>query len=160
MNVLLDWVARWSALFSNSAALRTLIDFIHIGGLLGAGGAAIAVDRATMRAAGASDADRAAQLHAIHTSHRFVVAGLTAVVVSGLLLFAADTDTFLHSRVFWLKMGLLGLLLMNGLLLVRTAGNAGSGEQAAWQRLRVVTIASLTLWFLITLAGAALPNLG
>jgi hypothetical protein len=151
-------VEAWAALFSNSAVLRTLIDFIHVGGLLGAGGAAIAADRATIRAARADAAARAAHLRAIHTTHRFVLGGLMAVIVSGILLFAADADTFLYSRVFWLKMVLLALLLINGTILARTGRDTDASE-STWRVLRLSASASLALWFLTTLAGAALPNL-
>jgi uncharacterized membrane protein len=160
MNVLAGWAATWSALFSNSAALRTAIDFIHIGGLLGAGGAAIAVDRATLRAARSEESARTAQLHALHSSHRVVISGLLAVIVSGLLLFAADTETFLYSRIFWIKMGLLVLLLINGAVLMRTGDTAVRSGRINWPVLRLTAITSLVLWFLTTLAGAALPNIG
>jgi uncharacterized membrane protein len=89
-----------------------------------------------------------------------VILGLSALVVSGLLLFAADVDTFLHSRVFWFKMGLMVVLLINGTLLVLGERKVGQVETRAWARLHFIATASLVLWFLTTLAGAALSNLG
>ena len=55
---------------------------------------------------------------------RVVVAGLTLIVISGLLMLAADLDTFLHSRVFWIKMTLIVLLLINGALLTAAPATA------------------------------------
>src|SRR5262245_34982821 len=52
------------------------------------------------------------QLHVLKRTHTIVVIGLTALVVNGLLLVAADADAFLHSRIFWVKMGLMGTLLI------------------------------------------------
>ena len=153
-------IEHWTAVYSNHAALRTAVGFIHFAGLVGGGGCAIAADRATLLAWKQSDTDRAAQLASIHAIHRVVVTGLVLIFVSGLLLFAADVDTYLTSRVFWTKMGLVALLLLNGVLVTRGEQLAATAVEAGWARLRLASIASLALWFLTTLAGAALPNVG
>lgn len=150
----------WSALYSNHGALRTGIEFVHIGGLLAGGGCAITADLATITAARARSATLATQLRLLKRTHGIVIGGLGALVVSGLLLFAADVDTFLHSRIFWLKMGLMVVLLINGALLVLGEREASHAEARAWVRLHFVATTSLVLWFLTTLAGAALSNLG
>ena len=150
----------WSALYSNHGALRTGIEFVHIGGLLAGGGCAITADLATITAARARSATLAAQLQLLKRTHFIVILGLSALVVSGLLLFAADVDTFLHSRIFWLKMGLMVVLLINGALLVLGEREVGHAETRAWARLHFIATTSLVLWFLTTLAGAALSNLG
>ena len=62
--------------------------------------------------------------------------------------------------VFWLKMGLMVLLLLNGALLLRGERQVTAGRARAWARLHYAAVASLVLWFLTTLAGAALPNIG
>lgn len=133
---------------------------MHVGGLLAGGGCAITADLATIRAAREGAAARVTQLHVLQRTHRLVVSGLGALVFSGLLQFTADLETFLHSRVFWLKMGLFVLLLANGGLLLRGERQVTRGEPNAWTRLRYAAAASLVLWFLTTLAGAALPNIG
>jgi len=69
-------------------------------------------------------------------------------------------DTFISSRIFWMKMGLMVALLANGVLLVRSERDATHAEAQAWTRLHFIATVSLILWFLITLAGAALPNIG
>ena len=150
----------WASLYANHASLRTGIEFMHVGGLLAGGGCAITADLATIRAAREGSAARATQLQVLQRTHRLVVSGLGALVFSGLLQFTADLETFLHSRVFWLKMGLLALLLINGGLLLRGERQVTRGEPDAWTRLRHAAAASLVLWFLTTLAGAALPNIG
>ena len=50
--------------------------------------------------------------------------------------------------------------MMNGLSLRRSERRALSGDHAAWGPLRFAAIASITLWFLTTLGGVALPNIG
>src|SRR5471030_2154696 len=109
----------WISLYANHATLRTGIEFLHIGGLVAGGGCAITADLATITAARQGSATRTVQLQLLDRTHRIVVLGLAALVVSGLLLFGADVQTFLYSRIFWLKMGLMVLLLINGALLLQ-----------------------------------------
>ena len=150
----------WSSLYANHSALRTGIEFMHIGGLVAGGGCAITADLATITAARESSATQTTQLQLLKRTHRIVVLGLVALVISGLLLFAADIETFLYSRIFWLKMGLMVLLLINGALLLLGERQVKRGAPRAWARLHYTAVASLVLWFLTTLAGAALPNIG
>ena len=150
----------WASVYSNHAALRTTVEFLHVGGLVGGGGCAIASDRATFLALGQPPDARVHHLRALAGVHRIVVVGLTAVVVSGVLLFASDYDTFLSSTVFWVKMGLVSLLLVNGSLLLRAERQAARGDESAWARLAWTSGASLALWFLTALAGIALTNIG
>ena len=65
---------------------------------------------------------------ALDASHRVVVPALAVVVTTGLLMTASDTDTFFGSRLYWSKMGLVGLLLLNGLGLL-AAERAIAGER-------------------------------
>src|SRR5690349_22175339 len=97
-------VAWWAALYSGSAVLRTVVSFVHVAGLVGGGGAAISADRATLKATRAHLPVTREQIDAIHNTHRVVIAGLASVIVSGVLLFAADVATYAPSRLFWLKM--------------------------------------------------------
>lgn len=157
---LAEFLSRWASLYSGHAVLRTIVIFAHVGALVGAGGCAIAADRGTLLATRKHDAERRAQVEAIAGTHRVVAAGLAAIVVSGLLMLAADLETFLSSRVFWIKMGLVGLLLINGVVLTSAERRFRRGEQQAWARLRFSAISSLALWFLITLAGVGLTNVG
>src|SRR5215831_15149902 len=99
-SVLSHFVAWWAPLYSGSAVLRTLVSFVHVAGLVSGGGAAVAADRATLRATKRGLAVTRQQLIAIHNTHRVVVIGLAGVIVSGLLLFAADVATYAPSKLF------------------------------------------------------------
>jgi hypothetical protein len=158
--VLSQLIESWVSLYANHAALRTGIEFMHIGGLVAGGGCAITADLATIAAVRNGSAAATSQLHLLKQTHRIVVLGLVALAASGLLLFGADIQTFFYSRIFWLKMGLMVLLLINGLLLLRGERQVRRGEPHAWARLHYTAVASLVLWCLTTLAGAALPNIG
>ena len=90
--------------------------------------------------------------------HALVLGGLALSFASGVLLFLSDVDEFLGSPFFWLKMGLVGLLLLNGFVMTRTerALAGGGNETSLWARLRTISILSLTLWIATTLAGVVL----
>ena len=77
-----------------------------------------------------------------------------------MLLFAADVETFLYSRIFWLKMGLVALLVVNGALLLAGERHVQRDAPRAWTRLHYTAISSLVLWFLTALAGVTLTNIG
>lgn len=152
--------AIWTAWYSDSPVIRTTVNFAHIAGLVVGGGAAIVEDRAMLAALRQDEDARRRRVEAQRLAHRVVLSGLAIAVVSGCLLFAADWDTYLYSKVFWLKMVLVVLLVANGLMLTRAEHAAVRGEPRAWRRLRQSALVSLALWFLTTLAGAALPNVG
>jgi uncharacterized membrane protein len=153
-------IESWVSVYSNHATLRTAVEFTHIAGLVAGGGCAITADLATIAAVRGGPSTRTTQLRMLKGTHRLVVSGLVALTISGVLLFGADVETFLYSKVFWLKMGLLALLLINGLLLLRGERQVMRDEPQAWTRLHYAAVSSLVLWFLTTLAGAALPNIG
>jgi len=67
----------------------------------------------------------------------------------------------LYSRFFWLKMVLVGLLSLNGVVLIAAERRARRGPaDSGWRTLRTTAYSSLVLWFLTTLVGTALPNIG
>jgi uncharacterized membrane protein len=149
----------WTSFYSNHPAVRTVILFLHMGGLVNAGGFAISTDLVILRVSRHPVAERARQLGALHGTHRVVIFGLVAVIASGLLMLAADTDALLHSKLFWFKMALVVVVSLNGLLLMRAGRQAQSGVFAAWRILTITSMISIALWMLTTLAGAALPNM-
>ena len=100
------------------------------------------------------------QLRALKDTHRIVLVGLASIVISGLLLFASDFDTLLYFKLFWTKMGLVLLLFANGSLLVRAERQAESGNARGWLLLTITSAISVALWFLTTLAGSGLLNIG
>jgi hypothetical protein len=155
-----SFLENWTSFYSNHAVIRTFLGFFHIGGLVLGGGCAIAADRSILLASKRGEAEKFNQVEALRGTHRIVLVSLGIVTASGLLLFAADTDTLLHSVFFWLKMGLIAVLIVNGFLLVHAERRAESDIAGAWRTLTVTSTISVALWMLTTLAGAALPNIG
>jgi hypothetical protein len=150
----------WNSLYSDSKAVSSAVLFLHLVPLLLAGGAALTADRATLRAARGSTDDRARQLHDLARVHAVVLGGLALSFVSGVLLFLSDVDEFLESPVFWVKLGFVGVLLLNGFMMTRTEKALASGgdETALWARLRTISVLSLILWITTTLVGVVLTT--
>jgi hypothetical protein len=153
-----ELVDTWASIYANSAAIRSGVAFGHVGALLGGGGCAIAADLWTLKASRRSCAAVQTELERLHGVHRIVVVNLAVVVVSGLLLMAADVDAYVASTAFWIKMALVVALIINGALLIRTGNRIAARGSRAVRRMRIVSMASLALWFATTLLGAVLPN--
>lgn len=167
LHALADILKPWQSLFSNSKVISDGITFLHLAALLFAGGFAIAADRATFRALHGTPADRLALLREMKDVHRPVLMGLAALFASGILLATADVETFGTSPVFFVKMTLVAMLLINGVALERTeealrelsASDSGTvADQPLWAKLRRTAIASMVLWTSIVLAGTILVN--
>src|SRR5215468_1051986 len=104
----------WADFYSHSKTATSIVQYVHIGGLLMGGGLAIAADRGTLRAVRLAAHERSGHLRDLADVHRWVLTGLAAVVVSGLALLTADIETFFGSWVYWVKMALVVVLLANG----------------------------------------------
>jgi hypothetical protein len=151
----------WAHVYADSKIIATVVTFGHIASLLMAGGLAVATDRATLRALRLAASERGRHLEDLSGVHRLVVGGLTLSVMTGLLLFASDVETFIGSWVFWLKMALICVLLVNGYTMARAerALRADAADSSpAWGNLRRSALVSVALWYVITLAGVALMN--
>ena len=150
----------WAKIFSHYKSVSAGVLFLHLAPLVFAAGAAFAADRATLRAARASAAERSRQLAEIAASHQVVLGGLALSFASGVLLFLSDVETFAGSIFFYLKLSLVGLLLANGFFMTRTekALAAFPEDQALWGRMRTIALLSAMLWLATTLAGVVLKE--
>jgi uncharacterized membrane protein YcfT len=156
-----DLATTWGSFYANHAAMRTTIAFAHVGGLVAAGGASMMADREILSAYRRREqVGSAAVLRTVRRAHGVVLAGLAIVIASGVLLFAADLDTYLVSRLFWIKMALVVALMINGAILTRAERLASNYIGDSWGTLQWTAIASLSLWLLTTFIGTALPNIG
>jgi hypothetical protein len=148
----------WARSYGTHKAISIGVAFVHFSGLLLGGGAAVAADRETLKAAREADPIRADHLRFLGTVHAIAVGGLVLLFASGTALFLSDLDTFWDTRVFWVKMALVVLLLGNGLVMRRAERLAASAPARAWPRLTATSIVSLVLWFAIVLASTVLKS--
>jgi hypothetical protein len=149
----------WASLFNNSRVVSSGVMFSHLSGLVLGGGGAVAADRASLRAVRATATQQTSHLRELGLVHRVVIWGLGITFVSGLMLAAADVETYATLPAFWIKMGLIALLLGNGVSMQR-AERALAGGTPAWRRLHVTAIVSLVLWFAVLLASTFLTSAG
>ena len=156
----------WRRLFAQSPLLSTLILFGHLGGLLAAGGLTVAAERATLRLDPSVDVDRRRHLADLERLRVPVWAAFGVSLLSGALLFLADVEAFAVSRIFWTKMSLVALLLVNTLVTARLDAALRRDDVATpptaalrarqWRRRRAGAVASALLWFSLVFVGAAL----
>lgn len=146
-------IESWAAFYDNHQMASVTVRYLHLAGLLVGGGTALAADRQLLKAIRSGPTERAATLATVHASHRVVVPALAVVVATGALMAASDTATFLASRLFWSKMGLVGLLLLNGAGLVAAERAASRERPRAWSWLGLASAASLVLWLVILFVG-------
>lgn len=146
----------WSALYGDHLAVSVSIRFLHLAGIVVGGGRALASDRRTLRVLGAGADPRRAIAADLGAAHRTVVPALAVVAATGLLLAAADVETYLASRLYWTKMGLVALLLLNGIGLMGAERGLAAGRPSARAWLGATSVASLLLWLAILFAGVSL----
>ena len=154
-------VDAWAEMYAESTAISAGVEFVHLFSLVIAGGFALAYDRQVLASAG-QISPRAGFAAELATAHTPVLVGLTLVFVSGGLLLAADLESFLSSRMFWMKMGALALLLLNGLA-IRRANNRLVRSQVdvrSWRALRHGAARSMLLWTGTVLLGVLLTRMG
>jgi len=161
VETLTQFAKPWASAYADSKLLMDAVTFLHVGGFLLAGGLALSADRAVFRARKADEATRRVQLSELNAVHVPVLAGLAVAFVSGLLLFLSDVETFATAPVFWVKMGFLALLLLNGAVLSRAGHRLaqGHGDGRSWTVLRRSAAASSALWLVAVLTGVMLVNL-
>jgi hypothetical protein len=151
--LLASTVDSWADFYGHHQLVSVSVRYLHLAGLIVGGGTALAADRQVLLAARAGSADRAGIVASLDASHRVVGPALAVVVATGLLMTASDTGTFFASRLYWSKMGLVGLLLLNGLGLLAAERAFAGGRKRGRRWLGVTAGASLVLWLTILFFG-------
>lgn len=158
---LIQWAAPWHKAYADSKAIESTVAAFHLTGMLVAGGLAISFDRAILRAGRLASEARVALLTELQAVHTPILLALGVVVLSGIGFLLSDLETYLVSPVYWTKMALFGLLLVNALALrttERRLGTPGGDTPERWRTLRLFSAVSLALWLAIVVASAILVN--
>lgn len=144
----------WSAYYSDHQLVSVAIRYLHIAGTVVGGGQALAVDRDLLAQFRHASDTRQSTLARLRGSHRIVVPALALVALTGLLMTAADLDTFLDSNLYRFKIAFVILLGINGgLLLAAETALARREGDAAWRRLALASGASMLLWLVTLFTG-------
>ena len=159
MNSIESLFSPWQELYSDSTVISTTVTALHLIGMLIGGGLAIAADRVTLRIAGEQTGERERHLGELNAIHRPVLFALSLLFITGLLMIASDVSTFLISPVLWVKLGLVALLVINGVVLERaeTSLRSTSGG-GSWDKLRFSARCSIALWIATLIAGTVLVS--
>jgi hypothetical protein len=154
----------WQKLYAHSTLVATLVLFGHVAGLLVAGALTYSTEMGALRLDPADDAARQRYLR-IASPARSVIGGALAVaMISGCLLFLADLEAFAVSPVFWTKMLLVVLLLVNAAVASRLDArllhevDAARAQDGLWRRRRASAWTTAVLWFALVLSGSALAS--
>jgi hypothetical protein len=160
-----DVLSPWATAYSDSTFLSTTVTALHLAGMLVGGGLAIAADRATLRISHEKPGERERHLGELRAVHRPVLIALIVLFITGLGMVASDINTFLSSPVLWVKLGLVALLVINGVVLERTetrlrrnGGPLDGPPPDQWGMLRGAAIASIALWIATLVAGTVLNS--
>jgi hypothetical protein len=154
-----DLFAPWQSAYSDSTVISTTVTALHLIGMLVGGGLAIAADRATLRIVDEQPGERERHLGELNAIHRPVLLALALLFLTGVLMVTSDIATFLGSPVLWIKLGLVALLVFNGVVLERTETSLRRGDdKASWGKLRVAAMCSIGLWIATLVAGTILVS--
>jgi len=159
--VLIDLTAPWGDFMKHSKLAKTIVIFFHVAAIVVGGGIAIGLDRLTLRLSRGDSADRGRHLAELARTHNIVIGSLALSIISGLALVASEIDNFPTSWIFWVKMGFILVLLVNGARMknIETKmASAGPPSHSDWARLHRAAMASVTLWLTITFLGVALSK--
>ena len=155
--VLVGVVAWWSSYYGNHQIASVAIRFLHLTGIIMGGGTGLFADRQVLRAAISAPAEREAVLVTLSRAHAHVISWILIVGITGALMTAADTATFLVSKVYWIKMALVGLLIANGIALFFVESRTRRlGAATEWPRLVLVSTISAVLWLTTLFLGTLL----
>ena len=151
-------IARWAHLYEDNKLVSAGVTWVHLSGILLGGGAAVVADREALWF-DPRDEHRGLHLARWRSVHAWVIAGLALTFVSGLLMLFSDLKTFLPAVLYWIKMGMVLVLLGNGGLRLKAERSLAAGSDASLGMFRATSIASLVLWFTILLLGMLLTTL-
>ena len=155
----------WQKLYAHSMVVATLVLFGHVAGLLVAGALTFSVEASALRLDLHDAVARRRYFRNVTSARRATALAFAIAMPSGVLLFLSDLEAFAVSIVFWMKMGLVVLLLTNGVIasrldaqLSRASDDASDAKENLWRRRRVSARATAVLWFTLVLSGSALAS--
>lgn len=158
---LIEFFAPWAKLYGDSKVVPTVVAFAHVSALVWGGGRAVAADLLALRAPSLEGYRATGGLRFLVESHRDVLLGLSIAAISGIAQSTADLEHFLSSRLYFAKLAVVFVLLVNGAFIKRyeTCLQTGTGTgEGSWRGTRRHAVISMVLWFSAVLLGLSLVN--
>jgi hypothetical protein len=150
-------IESWAEYYGNHQLASVAIRFFHLTGIVLGGGAGLITDWQIMKSAFKVNADFDILLKQLSRAHYYVVPWMFVLALTGALMTAADAHSFLVSKVYWIKISLIALLVFNGIaLLLLESRIRRAGIQAVWGKLTAVSSISAILWQTILFVGVYL----
>jgi hypothetical protein len=140
-----SWAEPWRTAVSHSVVLSTGVLFVHLAALLAAGGFSLVADYEILRT-GSTRGGAASE--SVREPRRVAARALVVLLLSGFALFLSDVAAFAGMTTFWVKMGLVALLLANA----RAAMTTHAGRCALHARV------SVALWVCTLALGTMLMS--
>jgi hypothetical protein len=147
----------WPSYYGNHQLASVAVRFLHLAGVLMAGGTGLFVDRQVLDAIRAGTQERENALVILGRTHIRVLSWMALIALTGVLMTAADAETFLPSKLYWLKMALVLLLLLNGAAMYLAGRRSRRiGIDSGWPRLAATSAISAVLWLITMFLGTLL----
>lgn len=161
----------WADLYGDSRVLSTALIAIHVLSMFVGGGIAVAGDRRVLLSTPGTPEAYRAVAEDVKALHGVVITSIVLIVLSGLLLAAADIGTYAVSLVYWTKMAAFGVLAINGIAIQRSESRVltaarnttefsviGTELTFPWTSLRRGSWISLAGWLVTVFLGVVLTN--
>jgi nitrate reductase gamma subunit len=156
-NVIADVAVRWSSYYDKHQAVSVLIRFLHLAAIVLGAGSALITDRRVLGASLRKSVNRDEVFATLRPDHLRVAVCMIVLGITGILMTAADSSTYFASKIFWVKMTLVALLLSNGAAIVLAERRIGRvGVAIGWRRLAITAGVSVLLWLTILYMGVLL----
>jgi hypothetical protein len=157
LTLLVGITAWWSSYYGDHQLVSVSIRFLHLAGLVMGAGTGLFADRQVLSAVRSRSQERETVLVTLNRAHAHVISWIIVVGSTGVLMTAADTSTFLVSKLYWIKMAMVALLITNGLAMLAAERRTRQvGISAGWPRLAAVSTISATLWLTTLFLGTLL----
>ncbi|HEY0930405.1 MAG TPA: hypothetical protein VGE27_10850 [Gemmatimonas sp.] len=171
LDTLITLTQPWADLYATSTPLSTTVLVLHLLGLFVGGGIALGADRRVLLAEPGSGEAYLAAGEDLRATHGVVLLALAITVLSGVGLATSDVGTFAISPLFWSKMAVFLMLIINGAIMRRTETQVitsarstmehainGPDPATPWNALRRSAWISLVCWMVLVVLGVVLGN--
>jgi hypothetical protein len=134
-------------LIRDSLWLFPVIESVHLLALALIGGAVLIVDLRLLGWAFRSQSTA----HVAREAQPWLTGALSAMIVSGMLLFSSEAVKCYYSYAFWTKMAALGPAIIFALMIRPKVTSGAAGIRPLWSKL--TALVSLSLWLTVGAAG-------